>query len=187
MRISAHECANHWVSAYGPRDKVTEWVAIAMAESDLQTDVVSPDGAIGLWQIMPFNAYIAGGTVADLYDPEYNARVAVTMSNGGRNCAAWDSCFASLVNFVRPPYLGWPQQYSPAYLHLDLAAAALGTDAGGGASPGSEPTLAAGIDQALADVVLLADHAIPNLTGDLLWAAQVVGRIYQRGWVPWMF
>lgn len=164
---SAHEVAAYWVSAGGPSDRSTEWVGIGYSESDLDDSAVSPDGAIGIWQIMPFNAHIGGGSVGDLYDPEYNARVAVRMSGGGTNCAAWDSCYVNIYRSGRYRYLSWPETDSTAWRGILRASANLGTDTTGGASPGSVPTLSDGMASAVDDVRVLATIAIPNLTTQL--------------------
>jgi Transglycosylase SLT domain len=182
---SAQQVADYWLNAGGPQNKVVEWVAIANSESGWDDQVVSPDGAIGLWQIMPFNAHLAGGTVADLYDPVYNARVTVFMSSSGANCAAWDSCFPTPPFFGRPSYLVYPEQGSPAWYEIDRVQALLGSNYGGGVSIGSEPTLADGLQQAIADVRVLADIALVNLTADVFGVVRAVNPIYTPGWRAW--
>jgi hypothetical protein len=64
--------------------------AIAMAESTGDPNAVgdvSQGGSIGLWQInlRSFPQFSA----AKLHDPEYNARAAYTISNGGRSWNLW--------------------------------------------------------------------------------------------------
>lgn len=144
---TAAQVARYWVGAGGPRSRAVEWVAIAIGESGLDDTAVSPAGAIGLWQIMPFNAPPYGYTAGDLYDPAVNARVAVAMSGGGTNCAAWDSCYRDIYASGRYAFLGWPEQGSADYANLATAAAEIGgtviNPAGDPGTPGTADTLPA--------------------------------------------
>lgn len=173
-----HQIAAYWVSAGGPSDRSTEWAGICNAESGRDDEAVSPDGAIGLWQIMPFNAHIGGGGVGDLFDPTYNAKVAVIMSGGGTNCAAWDSCYVNIFRSGRYRYLSWPESDSSAWRSIIAASAGLGTDTTGGASLGSVPSLADGMASAVDDVRVLATIAIPNLTSQLWTLAHRVEQLF---------
>ena len=50
------------------------FLALIKQESDWNPDAVSPKGAIGLTQIMPFNASSCGLTVEELYEVDNNLR-----------------------------------------------------------------------------------------------------------------
>lgn len=143
--LTAVQVADYWVGAGGPKSRDVEWVAIAMGESGLVTDAVSSAGAVGLWQIMPFNAPTYGYSTSDLYDPAINARIAVAMSGGGVNCAAWDSCYANISASGRYSFLGWPEVGSADYNNLPAAASEIGGNtinpAGDPGAPGQQDTL----------------------------------------------
>lgn len=188
--MTAHtvqEVAAYWVAAGGPADRRVEWVAIAEAESSLDDAADSFTGAIGLWQIEFFNAGIGGGTIQQLYDPEYNAHVAVIMSGGGTNCAAWDTCYANIAASGRYRYLAYPENGSAAWNNIPAVSSALGVDTIGGGLPGPSPSLDSGAGQAIADVQQLTSVAIPALDLDLLITALTVDQIYTRGWKPYLF
>lgn len=85
MAYSYGQLKELWVYAGGSADKADMAAAVATAESGGRPKIVSPAGAIGLWQIMPFNAH-----GADLRDPVANARRAVEMSGNGVNWRPWD-------------------------------------------------------------------------------------------------
>lgn len=124
--LSAVQVADYWTGAGGPKSRAVEWVAIAMGESGLNSDAESPVGALGLWQIMPFNAPPYGYQPSQLRDPAVNARIAVAMSGGGTNCAAWDSAYLNIQASGRYTFLAWPEQGSADYDNLAAAAAELG-------------------------------------------------------------
>jgi len=184
--LSARAVADAWFVAGGPTSREVEWVAIAMGESSLDDSVVSPAGAIGVWQIMPFNAHIGGGTVQDLYNVAYNARVAVLMSNQGANCAAWDSCYADINASGRYSYLSYPEKGSADYNNLALAAVALGVDAVTAAA--TEPSLGIGGDLAgsMGNIQAVLASALPALHTSTVNEHAIIGAMYQPGWKAWM-
>lgn len=177
--LPAIEVADYWVGAGGPKSRVVEWVAIAIGESSLDADAVSPVGAVGLWQIMPFNAPPYGYTTADLYDPAVNAKIAVQMSGGGTNCAAWDSAYANIYASGRYSYLAWPEQGSADYNNLAVASAELGglpinpvTNPG---YPGIASTLAGTVAQIQAQASML----IPAQSARTVQATARIQRMYR--------
>lgn len=182
--LSAVQVAGVWVNGGGPASKVVEWVAIAMEESSLDDSIVSPVGAIGLWQIMPFNAGPNGFTVAQLYDPRVNARVAVLMSGGGTNCAAWDSCYRDINASGRYRFLAYPESGSNAFNAIPRAQAAL---AGHGLPPPSNPGNP-GIDGTLAASVAkwqqASGQALPALASQVLTTTAAIAASYKKGWRP---
>lgn len=183
---SAREVAAAWVAAGGPASRAAEWVAIAMGESSLDDSVVSPDGAIGVWQIMPFNAGPNGFSVSDMYNLADNARVAVLMSGNGVNCAAWDSCYADINRSGRYSYLGYPEKGSADYNNLAVAAVALGVDAVAQAVP--EPSLNVGADigNLASGVQAAINLVLPELYRNTMIEHGTVGRMYTVGWKAWM-
>lgn len=183
--LTALQVADYWIKAGGPRRRAVEWVAIALGESGYRTDVVSSAGAIGLWQIMPFNAALNGTTPAGLYDPLTNARVAVAMSGGGTNCAAWDSCYADIQASGRYAFLGWPEHGSADFANLTEVAAELGHDKLGGAvpPPGTFALHRVEVASAHIDGQLRAlDRA---LVPQLVWIRQALQGIGRPGVTPW--
>lgn len=183
---SALDVAHLWVQAGGPQSRAVEWVAISMGESSLDDTAYSSAGAIGLFQIMPFNAQYGGGQVSDLYDPLYNTRVAVIMSSQGANCAAWDSCYADINRSGRYSLLHWPEQGSADWNNIPIAAGLIGSGSLGAALP--EPSLGISVDMArvAAGTQQLITSALPRLRSDTLTHVQTISRMYQPGWRAWM-
>lgn len=183
-QLDARQVADYWLAAGGPRNRVTEWVAIALGESSYRTDAVSPAGAIGLWQIMPFNAAPNGATVTGLYDPLVNARVAVQMSGHGTNCAAWDSAYRDIQASGRYSFLGWPEPGSADYANLSLVAVQLGHDKLGGAVPPVKPVTISRVEAASAaiDAQLRSFQAV--LVPQLVWLRQQSNAIGRPGVLP---
>lgn len=184
---SASDVAAIWTRAAGSSERAVEWTAIATGESSRDDQIVSPAGAIGLWQIMPFNAHWGGGSVSDLYDPDYNARVAVLMSGNGANCAAWDSCYLDIYRSGRYSYLGYPEQGSADYNLIPVIAALIGVDAVVKALP--EPSLGFAADLAVvaAGIQQVIGQALPQLRVDVLSQSRPIGAMYQPGWRAWGF
>ena len=177
--LTAVQVADYWIGAGGPKARAVEWVAIAMGESGLNDQAVSPAGAIGLWQIMPFNAPGYGYSPQQLYDPAINARVAVAMSGGGTNCAAWDSCYLDIYRSGRYTFLAWPEQGSADYNNLPAAAAEIGgtvlNPAGDTGQPGQADTLPATI----AALQRIAGQQVPAQTAAARRAAAAISRMYR--------
>lgn len=184
---TAREVAAAWERAGGPASNAVEWVAIAMGESSLDDAAVSSAGAIGAWQIMPFNASTGGGSVNDLYNLDYNAKVAVLMSGNGVNCAAWDSCYADIYRSGRYNYLGYPEHGSADFNNIPIAAALLGVDALLAALPEPSLGLAADISKVAAGVQELIARGLPQQRRDTLAEHGIIGALYQPGWRAWMY
>lgn len=178
--LTATQVADYWVGAGGPKSRAVEWVAIAIGESSLDDSVVSPAGAIGVWQIMPFNAAPNGVTINDLYNPVFNARVAVAMSGGGTNCAAWDSCYRDIQASGRYSFLGWPETGSADFNNLATAAAELNgsmiNPAGGTSYPGVSGTLASSVTV----MNRIGGQLVPAQAVAIRRGAQVIGAMYKR-------
>lgn len=181
---SALDVADFWIAAGGPKNRATEWVAIAKGESSYDDRAVSSAGAIGLWQIMPFNAAPNGVTVQQLYDPRLNARVAVQMSGHGSNCAAWDSCYADIQASGRYSFLAWPEPGSADYANLTEVSVQLGHDKLGGAAPPVPNTAVSAIASSSRriDAQLLALQRL--LVPQLVWIRQQSDAIAKPGVLP---
>lgn len=179
--LTAVQVADYWTGAGGPPRRAVEWVAIAMGESGLVTDAVSTAGAVGLWQIMPFNAGPYGYSVADLYNPAVNARIAVAMSGGGVNCAAWDSAYADIAASGRYSFLAWPESGSADYNNLAAAAAELAghgiKGTGGPDYPGMDGTVAA-TARKWQDI---GGRAVPALTVQTALATRAIAAMFRNG------
>lgn len=145
--LTIPEIAGAWQSAGATQigiDRRIEFAAICLAESGGNTDAVSPAGALGLWQVMPFNFAPLGLDVNQWRDPFVNARAALLLSNQGQNCAAWDSCYNDIAASGRFGFLNWPQPQSSAFGFLSQVSLALGrpgapTQPQGGQSPAITP------------------------------------------------
>lgn len=182
--LTAREVADLWIAAGGPRNRAVEWTAIALGESSYDTEAVSSAGAIGLWQIMPFNAAPNGTTVRGLYDPLTNARVAVRMSGHGSNCAAWDSCYVDIQGSGRYTFLGWPERGSADWNNLAVVSVQLGHDKLGAAVPPLPHGQANPIDAAEAGVQARLQGMLRVLVPQLIWIREVSQRQGLPGTLP---
>lgn len=178
-RLTAADVAGYWLGAGGPKDRVVEWVAIAIGESDFEADVVSPAGAIGVWQVMPFNAGPYGYTPADLYNPAVNARVTVLMSGQGQNCAAWDSAYRNIYASGRYTFLSWPEVGSADYNNLPIAAAMLGGQAYHQIGTPRQPGIDSSMPAVIADMQRITGAALPDLTRKLTTTTRAITSMYR--------
>lgn len=183
-QLSALQVADLWIAAGGPRNRAVEWTAIALGESGYRTDAVSSAGAIGLWQIMPFNAGPHGYTVADLYNPLDNARIAVAMSGHGANCAAWDSAYRNINASGRYSFLAWPEVGSADYHNLAVVAVQLGHDKLGGAAPPVANPITPQIARQLAALQILSSKVYPGLDRVAVAQRMKFRRQLTPGWRP---
>lgn len=180
--LTAVQVADYWIGAGGPKNRAVEWVAIAMGESGLVTDAVSSAGAIGLWQVMPFNAGPYGYTPNDLYNPAINARITVAMSGGGTNCAAWDSAYANIQASGRYSFLAWPEQGSADYNNLPAAQAELSGHGLSGITSPDYPGVSDTLPAALAALQSIGGRGVPASTLHAARAAAAIGKMYRKGW-----
>ena len=123
--ITIPQCAGAWLGAGGPRQHMIEFVAVSMAESSLDDTAVSPVGAQGLWQVMPFWWAQLGLPASEWSVPHINALAAVAISGHGSNCAAWDTCYTDINASGRFNFLAFPQVGSAAANNIPQVAAAL--------------------------------------------------------------
>lgn len=180
--LSAAQVADYWIQAGGPASRVVEWVAIAYGESGFDAEALSSAGAIGVYQIMPFNAAPHGVSVQDLYDPLINTRVAVEMSGGGVNCAAWDSAYADINATGRLAYLSWPQPGSADYNNLHIVSVMLGNDKLGGMAPPIGAAAAEQINQTTAQLNTISSKLYPALMKSAIAQTQWINAAFIPGW-----
>jgi soluble lytic murein transglycosylase-like protein len=178
------QTADYWVGAGGPSSRAVEFVAIGMAESSLDTLAVSPVGARGVWQIMPFNAAPNGASVAGLFDPAVNALVAVRMSGHGANCAAWDTCYANIRKSGRYPFLAAPEPGSAADGNMLAVAAVLGHDKLGGAAPPMPATGLTSMAPVLAHLQMITQRFTPQVARVIVAGTMATRSVGRNGWRP---
>lgn len=123
--LTIPEVAGAWLGAGGPRSRMVEFVAISMAESSLDDTAVSPVGAEGLWQVMPFWFPELGLPPSEWSNPHINAIAARRISGGGSNCAAWDTCYRDIAASGRYNFLSFPESGSAAANNIPHIAAVL--------------------------------------------------------------
>lgn len=183
-RLTAVQVADYWIGAGGPKDRAVEWVAIAIGESSLDDTAVSPAGAIGLWQIMPFNAAPHGFTVNELYQPSVNAKVAVEMSGGGTNCAAWDSAYRNINASGRYSFLAWPEVGSADYNNLPIAQAELNGVGLKGISHPGEPGTDTTLPASAARWQQIATSNVPAVSNLIVGRTRMIQVVGRKGWRP---
>lgn len=133
---SIAEIAGFWEAAGGPAAQVVNAVAIAMAESGGQSDIVSPSLDYGLWQINI--GHFGDGIISGVNwsSPGVNAAEAVSIYNGGYGWGAWCTAWANPAANCASGYLAAPQAGSAAYGWLVAVETILGV-----ASITAPPTL----------------------------------------------
>lgn len=124
--LTIRQIAWVWQAAGGNTLAEVPAVAVCLAESSGRRKAISPAGARGLWQIMPFNFSWTGLTWHTWMDPVDNARAAVKMSGNGDNWAAWDSAYSDIAKTGRYHILRHLQRGSAAYKHLAQVELVLG-------------------------------------------------------------
>lgn len=179
-QLTALQVADYWIAAGGSKSKAVVAVAVSLGESSYDTAALSSAGAIGLWQIMPFNAAPHGYTVADLYNPSDNARIAVEMSGNGTNWAAWDSCYADINASGRLSYLPWPQPGSADYNNLGPVSVELGHDKLGGAVPPPGASVAGAVEQAQASLDAMIGKLFPAMEKILIADRMAAMRLFTK-------
>lgn len=180
--LTPADTAGFWTRAGGPANRSAEWVAIAMAESSLETNALSPTGAEGLWQIEYYNSWWAGAAGDDLYDPAANAQAAVYGSGGGTNCAAWDTCYADISVSGRYSFLAYPERGSAAWLNITAAAAAIGQGGSAGAQGGAAPDPVDQAGRVFSALFFDVQVTIPQYVRDIQITTASIAPIYGPGW-----
>jgi hypothetical protein len=176
------EVAGWWQQAGGNWNMAAEWVAIAMAESSLDADAVSVTGAIGLWQIEPYNSTWYPGPASGLFRPQINADAAFYGSGSGGNCAAWDTCYADIARSGRYTYLAGPEVGSAAYNNMTAAYNAIGSGGRTGAGGGTGPQDVGDADHIWSALTFDVSVAIPGFVRDIQITTASIAPIYGPGW-----
>ena len=176
--LTIPQVAGWWEREGGPSTRTVEFVAIAIAESSLNTDAVSVTDAIGLWQEEPPHAAEYGFQVSGLYDPQVNAFIAVRLSGYGTNCAAWDTAYLNIYASGRYGFLGYPERGSAAWNNLATVANVLGRSAIPGGPPPTQPDLGQDLPGAIARWQDLGGRQLPALGRSLLDQRAHLNRAY---------
>lgn len=179
-RLTPREAAAAWESAGGPSDRVVAWVAVAVAESSLDTDAVSPAGALGLWQIMPDNFGGAHVPLSQWRDPFSNALVAVRLSAGGMNFAPWDTAYRNINATGRYAFLNWPETGSAAWNNMPYVSASLGGTSHVAPAPPVQPGVTGTLPAALDWYAKSTYHVIPALITRTRRLNAAVSGLYTR-------
>lgn len=124
-RLSPSQIGAVWLRNGGAAAHIVVAVAVCIAESGGDTDVVSPSLDYGLWQINQRNLAPQGLTTVTARDPDRNAQVAIRMSGNGTNWGAWCTCYTHPEGQCGSLYLPLPQPNSYAANNLGYAAQAL--------------------------------------------------------------
>lgn len=180
--LSAMEVANWWQFAGGRWETAAQWVAIAMAESSLDADAVSPTDAIGLWQIESYNTSWYSGPRSELFRPQINAQAAYYGSGGGGNCAPWDTCYADINRSGRYRYLPGPEVGSAAWNNLHAAYNAIGQVGKTGATGGLGTQNVADAGRVFAAAQFDLTVTIPGFVRDIQITTASIRPLYGPGW-----
>jgi hypothetical protein len=167
-----------------PHNRLTEWVGIGVGESSLNTDAVSPVGALGIWQIMPFNWAPNGVNINSWRDPTANATVAMRMSGRGTNCAAWDSAYRNIYASGRYSFLAWPEPGSADYNNMLTVAAVLGHDKIGGMVAPEPATGFTNSPAVLAHIQYVTNKFLPRIDAAIIANSMAVRAQFRKGWRP---
>lgn len=105
-----------WTRNGGDHNTAQWATAVAMAESGGNDQAVSPSDDWGLWQINAIHFAEFHTWAGAALNPDNSARMAISISQNGRNWAAW--CTAWMPAHVHNCGSGWlpiPEVGSPAY------------------------------------------------------------------------
>lgn len=95
-----------WESAGGDSDTAAFAAAVAMAESSGNASITSqnPDGGtnVGLWQL-DTKGVGSGYTVAELQNPETNAKITVLATHNGTDWSEWGDPVTAAVGYTYSP------------------------------------------------------------------------------------
>ena len=128
--LTSGQIGDLWLAAGGSAETQVTAVAVALAESAGQVDLVTDGRLLGLWQIDPITLDPALGlSFDDLLTGPGNAAAAVSLSAGGTNFAAWSTVWADPADPTNPPVVFDPQPDSAAYAATPAVAAVLTPDA----------------------------------------------------------
>lgn len=154
-----------WDSVGGARNRGAMMASIAEAESSGNSLAISPAGALGLWQIMPFWASEWGWRVESLLIGVASARGALRISGNGYHVGAWDTCYNPVSSAADRRDLSEPMVGSPAWNIWHGHGGGPGSSGGGGVQTYQGPDAA---EQEVIAKVAWANHlqenAIPNNT-----------------------
>lgn len=134
-QLSIRQLYQLWIEAGGNPKYAVPAISVAEAESSGNVDAHSPSDDWGVWQINGSNFARFGVNSRTVLDPLTNARIAVSMSGGGQNWAAWCTAWANPARNCGHGFLANPQPGSAAYPHMAQVASQLGTVPPTGGTP----------------------------------------------------
>lgn len=161
--VTGGQVAAAWERNHGPASRAAEFTAIGMSESSLDDSAVSPAGALGIWQIMPFWFAHFGYPTDEYRNLDIQAVMTIAISGLGTNCAAWDSCYRDIYRSGRYAFLGWPEEGSAAYANIPVADVTSGQGGGGVPPHDRYPGVTATIEATLADFGAMSGRHMPQL------------------------
>lgn len=122
--LTINQAATYARNAGFSGDNLVTILALAMAESNLNTDVVNSIGAVGILQI--YLKYHPEVSMAQAKDPQFSFNYAYKLSSGGKNFCAWQSYDCVVCGNCGPK--GWDNRYKQ---FLPQVQAALNSASGG--------------------------------------------------------
>lgn len=137
--LTPHEAAGWWENVGGPANRVVAWVSVALAESSLNTEAISPASARGLYQIEPYSWPAGAGPFGFWNQPGANSLAALLLSGHGVNFAPWDTAYRDIYASGRYTFLGWPERGSAAWNNMPYVAARVGAGGQIGAGGQGDP------------------------------------------------
>lgn len=184
--LTPHQAAGWWENVGGPANRVVAWVAVALSESGLDTQAISPTGARGLYQVEPYSWPARAGPFEFWNQPGPNSLAAVVLSGGGVNFAPWDTAYANIYRSGRYSFLGWPERGSAAWNNMPYVAARvgaggqIGAGAPGAPTPPAVPGFTGTLPSALDWYAQMTAHAIPSQTWYTRRVQAAVRGLYRR-------
>jgi hypothetical protein len=176
--LRAIQVADYFIQAGGPKNRAVAWTAVAMGESDFNTEAKSPVGATGLWQFMPGSWPAECGLFSNATNPYTNARATVILSGGGVNFAPWDSSYKDIYKSGRYSFLAWPEVGSADYANIPRAQALIGNKSYGSITPPVQPNITGTLPAALSWYSQVANSVAPGLTRSILGSSAAARKQY---------
>jgi len=161
--LTVQQAADWWKAEGGPDNSVVAWISVGIAESSLNTEAVSPTGAVGLYQLEPYSWPATLGSFDRATDAGYNTLAAITLSGGGMNFAPWDTAYADIYSSGRYSFLNWPEPHSAAWNNMGYVALTLGHVYNGIIKPPGEPGITGTLPDALNWYGQVTHGALPGL------------------------
>jgi lysozyme-like protein len=176
--LTAKQVAQHWVNNGGSAGRAVVWVAVAYGESSFDTDAVSVDDAVGLWQFIRGSWPIQCGPFSNATNPDVNAFATSILSGQGANFAPWDSSYRDIQASGRYSFLGWPEVGSADYDNIPVVAAMLGRNYHAQIVPDAQPGITGTLPGALSWYGQASKTVIPRIQRRSRGYGSVASRLY---------